>query len=62
MKLIASRGIAVHVAVDQPEGVSAENWLPITYERLGIDVIMRVYDARSGNYEDLESSESRRIE
>lgn len=43
MKLNESGGIAIHIAAEQPKGVPAENWLPITREDLGIDVIMRVY-------------------
>jgi hypothetical protein len=43
MKLNADGGIAIHVAAEQPAGVPAENWLPITREDLGIDVIMCVY-------------------
>ena len=43
MKLNASGGIEIHVAAKQPEGVPAENWLPITREDLGIGLIMRVY-------------------
>ena len=43
MKLDASGGIEIHVAAAQPQGVPAENWLPITREDLGLDVIMRVY-------------------
>ncbi len=43
MKLNASGGIEIHIAAEQPEGVPAENWLPINRGDLGIDVIMRVY-------------------
>jgi hypothetical protein len=43
MKLNASGGIEIYIAAEQPEGVPAENWLPINREDLGIDVIMRVY-------------------
>jgi hypothetical protein len=43
MKLNAEGGIEIHIAAERPEGVPAENWLPITREDLGIDVIMRVY-------------------
>jgi hypothetical protein len=43
MKLNESGGIEIHIAAEQPEGVPAENWLPIKREDLGIDVIMRVY-------------------
>jgi hypothetical protein len=43
MKLNASDGIEIHIAAEQREGVPAENWLPITREDLGLNVIMRVY-------------------
>ncbi len=43
MKLDASGGIDIHIAAEPPQGVPAENWLPITREDLGLDVIMRVY-------------------
>ncbi len=43
MKLDASGGIEIHIAAEQPQGVPEENWLPITREDLGLDVIMRVY-------------------
>lgn len=43
MKLNAEGGIEIYVAAEQPKGVPAENWLPITREDLGIGLIMRVY-------------------
>jgi hypothetical protein len=43
MRLNALGGIEIQIAAEQPKGVPAENWLPITREDLGIDVIMRVY-------------------
>ena len=43
MKLNAEGGIEIHIAAEKPAGVPAENWLPITREDLGIDIIMRVY-------------------
>ena len=43
MKLNAKGGIEIYVAAEQPKGVPAENWLPITRKDLGIDLIMRVY-------------------
>jgi hypothetical protein len=45
MKLNASGGIEVYIAAEQPKGVPAENWLPITREDLDLDVIMRVCGA-----------------
>ncbi len=43
MELDASGGIEIHIAAEQPDGVPAENWLPITREDLDLDIIMRVY-------------------
>ena len=43
MKLDASGGIEIYIAAEQPSGMPAENWLPITRDDLGLDVIMRVY-------------------
>ncbi len=43
MQLNAAGGIEIHIAAKQPKGVPAANWLPITREDLGLDVIMRVY-------------------
>lgn len=43
MKLDASGGIEIHIAAAQPDGVPAENWLPINREDLDIGPIMRVY-------------------
>jgi hypothetical protein len=43
MKLNASGGIEIYIAAEQPKGVPAENWLPITREDLDLDIIMRVY-------------------
>ena len=43
MKLNAAGGIEIHIAAEQPKGVPAENWLPITREDLGLNIIMRIY-------------------
>ncbi len=43
MKLNDDGGIEVYVAAEQPEGVPAENWLPITRKDENIDVILRLY-------------------
>jgi len=43
MKLNDDGGIEVYVAAEQPEGVPAENWLPITRRDENIDVILRLY-------------------
>jgi hypothetical protein len=43
MKLDADGGIAIFIAAELPEGVPAENWLPLVRGDYGIDVIMRIY-------------------
>ncbi len=43
MKFDASGGIEIHIAAEQPKGVPAENWLPITRSDLELDIIMRIY-------------------
>ena len=43
MKLNAQGGIEIHIAAEQPEGVPAENWLPINREDLDIELFMSVY-------------------
>jgi hypothetical protein len=43
MKLDVDGGIAIYLAAEKPEGVPAENWLPIARGDYGIDVIMRLY-------------------
>ncbi len=43
MKLDARGGIEIHVAAEKPDGVPAENWLPLNRGNYGIDLIMRIY-------------------
>ena len=43
MKLNASGGIEIHIAVDQPKGVPAENWLPIQRKDQPLNPRIRVY-------------------
>jgi hypothetical protein len=43
MQLDEDGGIAVYVAAEQPEGVPAENWLPINRKDEDMDVILRIY-------------------
>ena len=43
MKFNADGGIDVYIAATKPEGVPAENWLPINRKDENLDVIMRVY-------------------
>lgn len=43
MKLNADGGIEIHVAAEQPEGVPAENWLPINRKDENLDIILRIY-------------------
>ena len=43
MKLNDEGGIEMYIAAEKPEGVSAENWLPIERNDLELNVILRVY-------------------
>ncbi len=43
MKINADGGIDVYVAAKQPEGVPAENWLPINRQDENLDIILRIY-------------------
>lgn len=36
-------GIEIHIAVEKPEGIPEENWLPINRKDETLDVIMRIY-------------------
>ena len=43
MKLNDEGGIEIYIAVEKPEGVPNENWLPLIRGDYGIDVILRLY-------------------
>ena len=43
MKLNADGGIEIVIAAEKPEGVPAENWLPIERKDLGLNIILRIY-------------------
>jgi len=43
MKLNADEGIEIYIAAEKPDGVPAENWLPILREDLGLNIILRDY-------------------
>lgn len=43
MKLNEQGGISVYVAAEQPDGVPAENWLPINRLDENLDIILRIY-------------------
>jgi hypothetical protein len=43
MKVDAEGGIEIHVAAKQPDGVPAENWLPINRQDENLDIVARVY-------------------
>lgn len=42
-KLDADGGIRIVIAAEQPEGVPAENWLPISRADMDLDILMRLY-------------------
>jgi len=43
MKLNEKGGIEIYVSAEKPEGVPAENWLPINRKDEGLDMVMRIY-------------------
>ncbi len=43
MKLNDEGGIEIYVSAEKPEGVPAENWLPIVRKDEGLDMVMRIY-------------------
>jgi hypothetical protein len=43
MKLNDEGGIEIYVSAEKPEGIPAENWLPIIRKDEGLDVVMRIY-------------------
>ena len=44
MKLNDEGGIDIYISVGQPEGVPAENWLPLNRGDYDIDVVLRLYE------------------
>jgi len=42
-KLNDDGGIEIYIAAEKPEGVPAENWLPIERKDLGLNIILRLY-------------------
>jgi hypothetical protein len=42
-KLNDEGGIDIYIAAEQPDGVPAENWLPIERKDLGLNMILRLY-------------------
>jgi len=44
MKLGKNGGIEIHIAAEQPQGVSEENWLPINRKDEDLDIVMRIYE------------------
>jgi hypothetical protein len=43
MKLNKDGGIEIYIAAEKPEGVPAENWLPIPREDLDLNAVLRIY-------------------
>ena len=43
MKLNEGGGIEIYIAAEQPEGVPAENWLPIERKDLDLSPQIRLY-------------------
>jgi hypothetical protein len=43
MKLNANGGIEIYIAAEKPDGVPAENWLPIERKDLDMNMVLRLY-------------------
>ena len=43
MKLDEKGGIEIYISFEKPEGVPAENWLPIERKDLALNTILRIY-------------------
>ena len=43
MKLNDEGVIDIYIAAEKPEGIPAENWLPIERKDLELNVILRIY-------------------
>jgi hypothetical protein len=50
-KLDEDGGIRIVIAVEQPDGVPEENWLPINRADMDLDIIMRLYAPDLDRYE-----------
>ena len=43
MKLNEDGGLDIYIAAQKPDGVPAENWLPINRQDENIDLLLRIY-------------------
>lgn len=50
MKLNESGGLDIYISVEKPDGVPAENWLPINRQDEKLDIIMRIYNPELEKY------------
>ena len=55
MKLNDEGGIDIYISVEQPEGVPAENWLPLKRGDYDIDVVLRLYEPDLEKYKNWEA-------
>ncbi len=62
MKLNNRGGIEIHVAAVKPNGVSAENWLPVVRGDYGVDIIMRLYAPDLERFKTWTAPKAERIE
>jgi Protein of unknown function (DUF1214). len=44
MKLNSDGGLEVYISAEKPDGVPAENWLPINRQDEQLDILLRLYD------------------
>jgi Uncharacterized conserved protein len=50
MKLNGDGGLDVYISAEKPDGVPAENWLPINRQDERLDVLLRIYDPELEKY------------
>ena len=62
MKLNEEGGIDIYISVEQPEGVPAENWLPLNRGDYGIDVVLRLYEPDLQKYKTWKAPKAKKIQ
>ncbi len=61
MKLNEEGGIEIYISEEQPEGVPAENWLPLNRGDYGIDVVLRLYEPDLEKYTTWEAPKAEKL-
>lgn len=62
MKLDETGGISIHISAEQPEGVPAENWLPIDRGDYGINLGMRIYNPDFGRLQQWRAPKAEKVQ